>query len=406
MVFNIKKNFFRLIGGVGLFFFFSYYAFSLAQESFSVTLYFFYGDSCPHCAKEEIFLKKLQEKYPSLEIKRFEVWYNSDNRKLLTRAAEILNAQVSGVPFTVIGNWFKVGYLDDETTGKEIEEQIKNCLKVSCPDSLKLLNQNEGKKDKKVDLVLPSSLPEKISLPFLGEIKTKDLSLPFLTAVFGLADGFNPCAMWTLIFLIGLLLEMKDKKRMFLLGSAFILASGVVYFIFMAAWLNLFLFLGLIFWVRVLIGLVAVGGGVWSLKDFFTKPQAVCSTADSERKKTTFEKLKLAVRKESFWLALGGIILLAASVNLVELMCSAGLPAVYTQILSLNRLPLLSYYGYLLLYILFYMLDDMIVFGGAVLTFQLSGLSSKYSRWSRLVGGIILLILGMLLIFKPEWLMF
>ncbi|OGM90157.1 hypothetical protein A2108_02010 [Candidatus Wolfebacteria bacterium GWA1_42_9] len=401
-MFSSRKIFLLILFLFGVFFVFNS---SLAQEKPNITtLYFFWGDGCPHCADEEVFLKTLETKYSNLEIKDFEVWYNTDNQKLLTEAEKKLNTTVSGIPFTVVGNWSVVGYTSDQTTGKEIEKKVKECLATSCPDPLASLFEDEQRPD--AEEKINPAIPESITFPLIGEVKTKNLSLPLLTAVFGLVDGFNPCAMWVLIFLIGLLLEMQNRTRMWILGTAFIIVSGLVYFIFMAAWLNLLLFIGFIVWVRPVIGLVAVGGGVWSLKEYFTKPVAVCAVEDSEKKRTVFEKLKETVKKENFWLALAGIILLGASVNLIELMCSAGLPAVYTQILSLSQLSVLSYYFYLVLYIVFYMLDDIIVFIIAMTTLQLTGLSGKYARWSRLIGGAILLILGILLIFKPGWLMF
>lgn len=402
LMFSSRKIFLLILFLFGVFFVFNS---SLAQEKPNITtLYFFWGDGCPHCADEEVFLKTLETKYSNLEIKDFEVWYNTDNQKLLTEAEKKLNTTVSGIPFTVVGNWSVVGYTSDQTTGKEIEKKVKECLATSCPDPLASLFEDEQRPD--AEEKINPAIPESITFPLIGEVKTKNLSLPLLTAVFGLVDGFNPCAMWVLIFLIGLLLEMQNRTRMWILGTAFIIVSGLVYFIFMAAWLNLLLFIGFIVWVRPVIGLVAVGGGVWSLKEYFTKPVAVCAVEDSEKKRTVFEKLKETVKKENFWLALAGIILLGASVNLIELMCSAGLPAVYTQILSLSQLSVLSYYFYLVLYIVFYMLDDIIVFIIAMTTLQLTGLSGKYARWSRLIGGAILLILGILLIFKPGWLMF
>ena len=104
--------------------------------------------------------------------------------------------------------------------------------------------------------------------------------------------------------------------------------------------------------------------------------------------------------------ALAGIIALAVAVNLVELLCSAGLPVVFTQILALNNLPTWQYYAYLILYIFIFILDDLIVFILAMLTLKMTGLGNKYARYSHLIGGAVMVIVGLLLIFKPEWLMF
>jgi hypothetical protein len=228
---------------------------------------------------------------------------------------------------------------------------------------------------------------ESLTLPILGTIQTANLSLPVLSVVLGFVDGFNPCAMWTLLFLISLLLGMKDRKRMWILGTTFIITSAFVYFLFLTAWLNFFLILGFVFWVRIVIGLVALGVGIYNLRDYHLNKEGITH----ERK---------------FILAFGGIILLAFAVNLVELVCSAGLPAIYTQILSISNLSPGQHYSYILIYIFFFMIDDLVVFAIAMITLHAVGVQSKYARLSRLIGGILMLIIGALLLFKPEILMF
>ena len=118
------------------------------------------------------------------------------------------------------------------------------------------------------------------------------------------------------------------------------------------------------------------------------------------------DRLKAVISTRKFWLALGGIVLLSFLVNLVELICSAGFPVVYLQILSLTPMPFWQYYLYLLLYIVIFMLDDIIVFVVAMITLQLTGVTTRYKRLSNLIGGVLMLVIGLLLIFKPGWLMF
>jgi len=193
---------------------------------------------------------------------------------------------------------------------------------------------------------------------------------------------------------------------MWILGTAFIVASSAVYFFFMAAWLNLILFIGFLVWVRIAIGLVALFGGGYNLKEFFTNPQSGCKVTGSEKRRKVFEKIRSITHEKSFYLALGGIIILAFAVNLVELICSAGIPAIYTQVLALSHLAKWQYYLYILLYIFFFMIDDLFVFFVAMITLQTTGITTKYTHWSHLIGGILMMIIGLLLIFKPAWLMF
>ena len=383
-----------------------------------VNVYFFWGDGCPHCAKEKPFLEKLENKYTSLKVFKYEVWKSNINRKLLVNVGEVLNEDISGVPFTVIGEKTVSGYLNDETTGKEIEDAVKYCLENSCNDPVSRVvsitsDINKSAKDKldntnsKVNnKSFQKAIPEILHLPFMGDVKTKDVSLPVLTVMIAILDGFNPCAMWTLLFLVSLLIGMHDKKRMWILGSAFIISSAVIYFMFMAAWLHLILFIGFIFWIRLAIGMLSMTAGMYNLREYFTNKDNACKVTRGKERRRVFDAIKSFTKEKHFLLALLGIIILAAAVNVVELICSAGLPVIYTQILSLSNLSIGQYYLYLLLYIFIFMLDDLFVFIISIKTLELTGVTTKYSRLSHFVGGIIMLAIGLILIFKPELLMF
>ena len=377
---------------------------ALAQED--VNLYFFWGNGCPHCAKEEELLKQFKNDYPYLHIYEYEVYGDFKNMTLLQKVAIKLNARVDGIPFTIIGDKYYSGF-SEVSSPADLANRIAECRNKECPDSVAeivgLKTTTSGEQTPVNNIPKGEKI---IKVPFLGEINAVNFSLPLLTVIMGMLDGFNPCAMWTLVFLISLLLGMKDRKRMWILGSAFIVASASVYFMFMAAWLNLVLFLGFIIWVRLAIAFLALGGGGYHLKEFFTEKDVTCKVTGTEKRQKVFARLKEIIHENNFLWALGGIILLAGAVNLVELICSAGLPAVYTQVLAFNNLPKWEYYLYILGYIFFFMLDDLIVFFIAMTTLQITGLTTKYVRTAKLVGGILMLIIGILMIFKPEWLMF
>ena len=383
---------------------------ALAQEK-QVNIYFFWGEGCPHCAHEKPFLEGLEKKYPEVKVYDFEAWGSGDNRKLLIEVGKRLNTNISGVPFTVVGEKYFTGWLSEETTGKDIENAVLCVLNDNCHDVVgEILAPQQVKipKDQpcECEQEKESAIPIELKLPIIGKVNPRNFSLPVLTIVLGGLDGFNPCAMWILLFLISLLLGIEDKKRRWILGTVFIVASAFVYFLFMAAWLNLLLFVGFIVWVRILIGLVALGGGGYNLKEFFTNKDSGCKVTGDEKRQAVFEKLKNITHQKHFLIALGGIIILAFAVNLVELICSAGLPVIFTQILTLSHLTRWQYYAYMLLYIFIFMLDDLFIFFTAMITLEMTGVSTKYSRASHLIGGILMLIVGLLLIFKPELLMF
>ena len=382
-----------------------------AQPSGQVDVYVFWALGCPHCEREIEFLKRLEGGEARLRVHALEVSRDAANRRAFAAVIERLRIDDPAVPLTMIGDAPMVGYASDATSGAELRRLIERCLASGCPDAVApVLREFTSGDAKGVAVREPGAarrvVPREVQVPFLGTVSTANLSLPVLTIVLGALDGFNPCAMWVLVFLIGLLVGMQDRLRMWTLGTAFIAGSALAYFLFMAAWLNFLLFIGAVVWVRAAVALVALGGGFYYLREYFRNAGAVCEVTAPQARQRVFETLRRLASESRFWLALAGIVALAFAVNLVELLCSAGIPAVYTQVLALSEIPPWQYYAYLALYIAVFMLDDLFVFVVAMKTLQIAGATTRYARFSHLAGGIVLFAIGALLLLRPEWLMF
>ncbi|MFA7170006.1 MAG: hypothetical protein WC178_04080 [Candidatus Paceibacterota bacterium] len=377
---------------------------SAQEETEALKVYLFWQQGCPHCAQEKVFLETLEEQRGEVEIVYYEIGSDSSVYRLMTEVKERLGVENSGVPLTVVGNNFLVGWYNEEVSGAALNNAIEFALENNSPDIIQEIINGDNSSENSNDSESISSYT--MNLPVLGEVDIRHISLPLVTIVLGVLDGFNPCAMWVLMFLIMLLLKVEDSKRRWILGIVFILASSAVYFAFMVAWLNIILFLGVIEWIRFLIGALALIAGGYSFREYLVNPNSGCKVTGNEKRKKVFDNLRKIIQEKSFILAIGGMILLAFAVNLVELVCSLGLPVLYTQVLSMSSLSSWQYYGYILLYIFFFMLDDMVVFFIAMITLQMTGVTTKYNRYSRLVGGILMIIIGLLLIFSPETLMF
>lgn len=339
---------------------------------------FFYGKECPHCEEEIKFLDSLKKEIPNLEIVEYEVWHNEENRKLFLETTEKLGIKNPAVPLTIIGEKYLVGFDSPENYGQKIREMIKGGAEPE----------------------------EKVSLPFLGEINLKTFSLPLLTIVLGTLDGFNPCSMWALLTLIILVLATGSRKKIWLVGSVFIITSYISYFLFMTAWLNLFIFLDYLKIVRIIIGLIAIIAGVISVREFYTFKPGICETSSFKQRQKISDRIKKALGSNTLPAIILGIIAVAFSVNLVELLCSLGLPVIFTKALTLHQLATWKYYTYIAFYDFFYMLDDIIVLFVAGFSLRLLQLDGKYSRWSRLIAGILMISLGAIFLLKPELLMF
>ena len=367
---------------------------ALPAAGAQLDVYLFWGIGCPHCEREIEFLERVAAGNPEVRLHELEVSRSRANAALMVQAAQRLGVEVGSVPLTVIGDRAWVGYDEDATTGREIAAHIAACLEKGCASAIAA----PAKRDAKV--------PEVLRLPLVGEVRTANLSLPALTALLAAADGFNPCAMWVLVFLLGLLAGMKDRARMWLLGIAFVAASALVYLLILGAWLNVLLLAGSVAFVRVAIGVVALAGGGYYLREFVTNADMKCEVTAPERRRRVLERLKALAQRPGIAAALAGIVLLAFAVNVVEFLCSAGIPAVFAQVLSLSDLAPLEYFGYLVLYVAVFMLDDLVVLVAALKTLEATGLTTRYARWSNAAGGAALLAIGALLIFRPEWLAF
>ena len=242
-------------------------------------------------------------------------------------------------------------------------------------------------------------------MPFLGRVGVRDLGLPAFTVVLGLLDGFNPCAMWVLLFVLSLLVNLRDRVKMAVIGGTFVLVSGIVYFAFMAAWLNLFLLVGISRATQVLLGLIAGVVGALNVKDFFAAGRGPTLAIPASARPAIYARVRALVMAAHPGAALGGVILLAILVNIAELLCTAGFPAVYTRILTLRELPVWQYYGYLALYNVAYVLDDGLMLALAVVTLSRRKLQERAGRWLKLASGGVMLGLGAVLIGRPAWLM-
>ena len=395
-----------------------------------INIHLFYGNGCPHCAAEEEFLSDYLKDRTDVKLYKYEIWYDSHNQELLSKVQkEMGTTNKNGVPFTVIGKKTIVGYADGvtdeqikdainhylnndyrdyagEITGKVKKTEVKEDI---TKDESKTEDKKENKIEKADDTKDSNQTDENVTVPVLGKINAKKVSLPILAVVLGFVDGFNPCAMWILIFLITMLFNMKDRKKMWILGLTFILTSGIVYLMFMLAWLNLATFISKIAFIRLLIAVIALVVGlinIYKYIDSLKKKDEGCDVVDKKDRKKIMEKIISITHEKKFIIALLGIMVLAASVNIIELMCSIGIPLLFTQILAMNNLSTFSYMIYMFIYIFFFLIDDIVIFVISMVTLKVTGLSTKYTKYSHLIGGIIMLIIGLLLIIKPDLLMF
>lgn len=248
-----------------------------------------------------------------------------------------------------------------------------------------------------------TALEETNSVSIFGwEIDFASTSLFFASMIIGLLDGFNPCAMWVLIYLISLANSIGDRRKMFTIIGLFVVTEAVMYFIVLAGWLNMFMFIGISKWILYVVGAFAIYTGVSSCYSYYKSGGvAECEVGDLKSKKRTMKKIDYIIHSPITIASLGAVIALAVVVNAIEFVCSAGLPAIFSQMLAIANVSVVEKYFYIFIYDLFFMIDDFIVFGLAAWALS-SDWMGKYSGFSKLVGGIIMFGIGIMLLFFPN----
>ncbi len=365
------------------------------QGEVEVSLHFFYSATCPYCAEAERFLPGLLLRRPWLKLESYEVDSSAENRALFADFAAALDEEILGVPASFICGQMIVAFA--ETTGGVLAPAAD-----SCHDLLQQDVAAGGAPGAAAGVEAAEAPAQEVALPLFGSLQAEQLSLPVLTLVLGGVDAFNPCAFFVLLFLLSLLAHAHSRRRMLLVGGVFVVFSGLLYFLFMAAWLHFFLVLEGLRAVTLIAGLVAGALAVINIKDFFLAGQGPSLEIPEGRKPGLFARMRGLLAADSLPAMLAGTVVLALAANTYELLCSTGFPLVYTRALTLNELSTAGYYLYLAFYNLVYVLPLLVIV--VVFTFTLGSrkLSAGEGRVLKLLSGLMMLGLGAVLIAAPE----
>ncbi|MBP5993493.1 MAG: glutaredoxin [Candidatus Moranbacteria bacterium] len=382
-----------------------------AEAADRVLIEVFERQDCAHCQAERVFLDELMKSQQDVEVKRLDI-ADAASKALFTQFTDAQGLS-KATPLTVIGTEAIQGFDTEETTGALIIQAVEAGqgeerlgIAVLLERNIKTGVREEGAICDAETGVCKKPAPEyPVRVPFIGTVNAYAFSLPVLASILGFIDGFNPCAMWVLVTFLLVLMQIESRERMLSVAGLFIVAEAVMYYLILNIWFTTWDFVGLDQIVTPIIGLLAIGGGGFFLYEWKTADGA-CKIIDAEKRVSIIASVKKLAHEPLTWVSAAGIVALAFSVNVIEFACSIGIPQAFTKILELNQLHFLQEQGLMALYIFFYMLDDFLVFGLALWGAQHLHLTQKYSRWSTFVGGILMLILGLILIFSPEALRF
>ena len=419
--FNIgieKSRFFALMIMLFGIFWISQIGYSAGNsQSKKVKIEYFGRKDCKNCANLEKFLKELSTKRDDFEYVEHKIDESKEEKVFFDETTSKLKL-VKGTPIIYIDGHIIQGFNTADTTGKEIENLINS---GKTKDKILTLKEyvesgQTGNVSSNGAVCTGDTVCEVpgltkgaenqvlVNIPIIN--KTVDLtnySLLTMSIILGTIDGFNPCAMWVLVLFLTALIAVGNKVKMFRVAGLFILAEAVMYFFILNAWIYAWDFVGLDKWVTPIVGIVGIIGGIFFIRNYLKKGDTLeCEVTDFEQRAKISKKIKDIANKPFTLLTALAIIGLALSVNVIEFACSVGIPQTYTKILQINEVPFWTRQFYTFIYIIGYMIDDIIVFGFALMSVNKLQLTTKYSKWVNLFGGILMIILGLIMLIKPS----
>lgn len=382
------------------------YANAEMNTSGKVLMQVFWGDTCPNCITQKPFLDTLQKRYKQLEIRNYEVYSDRANREIFARALQEHGVRSSGVPAVFITG--KVFFGDAPGIRKEIEWEVQKAIAESKihphavvrPDAATKTSSPAEAPGRRGDDIERTTSP--LDLPFFGAVDPGAHPLLVSTVLIAFVDGFNPCSLWVLMLLLGMVLHSGSRKRVALVGSVFLTTTALVYGLFIASAFTVLTLLAFLDWVRWVVALFALVFGLVNIKDYFWFKKGFSFSISDEHKPVIYKSIRGLMNPQTSGLALvSATVVMAAGIAVVELPCTAGFPIVWSELLKAQNVGWLHFLGLITVYLLVYLSIEIAIFLTAVFTLKMGRFEEKYGQLLKLFGGAIMLALAMVLIFIP-----
>lgn len=345
-----------------------------------VVLTLFWGDGCPHCEAEKEWLAEAVEKYPQLRVRAFEVWHDERNRVLLEETAAEMGFEATGVPVTIVGERHWIGWSD------AVRDEVDAVVDGRAPAT------EEG----------AVGGTSRVEVPLLGDVEVSGDSLVFSTLVIGFVDGVNPCSLWVISVLLAIVVRTGSRRRVAAIGGTFLVVTAAMYAVYMA---GIYSAMGVLSHLGAIQLVVAVVAGVFalvSLKDYFAFKKGLSFTIPDSTKPGLYRRMRAAAGREELVPALAATVVLAVGVSLLETPCTAGFPVLWTGMLEAQGVGFAEASFLFALYMLPFLLDELVVFGLAVVTMRVAKMQERHGRLLKLVGGTMMLALAVTVLVEPS----
>ncbi len=363
-----------------------------AGDSQPVRLYYFWGDGCPVCEQQDRFLDQLRDDFPELEIRRFEVWDDTENRQLLRDVAELRGFEARAVPVTLVADRYWVGF--NAAVARQIRETVDRCAERTCPDPVS-------------DVLPPAQFGgldgATIRLPLVGTIDVAGQVPLAATVMIAAVDGVNPCSLWVLTMLLALVAYARSRLKTVIVGSTFLLVTAIVYGAFIVGAVTVFGLVQHLGWIRAITAVIALAFGALSVKEYFALGKGPGLTISPAGKRTIAAWMRSAVAGERSVLAMVALTAAAAlGIALVELPCTAGFPIIWSGLIAERGITGAPFVALLAVYVFVYLLIEIAVFITALVGARTLRMTEEYARVIKLFGGVIMIALAVVLVFVPD----
>lgn len=351
-----------------------------------VTLTLFWGDGCPHCEAERAWLEEAEQAYPTLRVVEYEVWYDEDNRAVLEDTARRLGFEVSGVPTTVIGDRYWIGF------SEEIRAELEDAIEAASDGSATGGSGGDGSTDAR----------STVDVPLVGDVAVGADSLVFSTLVIGFVDGVNPCSLWVITVLLAIVVRTRSRRRVLAIGTTFLLVTAAMYAVYIAGIYSAMSVIDHLGVVQAVVAGVAGVFGIVSVKDYFAYKQGLSFTIPDSSKPGIYRRMRAAAGQRALVPALAATAVLALGVSLLETPCTAGFPVLWTGLLAAGDVGTTEAVLLFALYMLPFLVDELLVFGAAVITLRATKMQERHGRLLKLVAGAMMLALAGTVLVRPE----
>ncbi len=345
----------------------------------SVEIVVFHGDGCPYCARALDFLAELSAREPRLEVVDHEVWNDATYRPLFEEMAAAHGVDIRAVPTIFLDDAVWVGF--DSTVAAQIELTVDTLLAGD---------------------VAPTLERTTVDVPFVGTVDVADRSLIAATVLIAFVDGVNPCSFWVLSMLLALVLHSRSRLRIMVVGAVFLTVTSALYGLYMVGAYSVLDLASGTDWIRWAVAGVAGVFGLFHLKEYVTH-RGPSLTIPDERKPGILRRMRGLAAVDRSWPALvGGTAVLAVGVSLVETPCTAGLPLLWTNLLTSRGIEPAGAALLFVLYLLVFLLDELVIFTIAVTTMRAVKLQERHGEVLQLVSGTLMVSLAGAMVLAPR----